>query len=287
MRRVTPGNKPVFEDGVYLRLSMEDYHEDPAISKSGLVTFAEKSPLHYKVEREIGGKTSRSMDVGTLAHAMILQPDNIEAEAVRIPPEVLAKNGAKKGKKWEDWQSRYDESKIALIKPEDWQKAQDMAASILDDPEHEEAKELLTSGKSEVSIFYTWPGWTNGRDFRVKVRLDHIPWQGTLIDLKTTRDASLWGFGKQAKNLKYHWSAWLSTAVAEAVLGDRWIDYRFVVLENEPPYDVVIYQTPRAAFQEASFAIELHLDRYSKCLAENHWPGYECKTQMLYFARRF
>lgn len=62
--------------GVYDNISNADYHGGPGISKSGL-DLIHRSPLHYKtvISAENDRVPTAAQELGTAAHALILEPD--------------------------------------------------------------------------------------------------------------------------------------------------------------------------------------------------------------------
>jgi len=281
MKRITPDNKPLIAPGYHFDMDMEDYHEDPAISKSGLVDL-ETSPLYYVAQRtQVENKETKAMSIGTLAHALILQPDDLNKIAIVPPIEVLAKNGAFSGNKYLEWKAQALEANpgIEIIKSNIMDTGQQMADQVLNNPEHEEAKILLTNGMSEVSFFWEDPEL----GIRIKVRPDHLPGGKIITDLKTCRSAEEHKFGADSFKLHYHWSAYLTCKVISEVQGAFHNDYRFVALENEPPFDVCIYKPDAGQMQAAKDEVEHWLRVYAEAYKSDTWPGHEANTRPLYW----
>lgn len=277
MKRVTPDDKPVITDGIYFDLDIDAYHEDPAISKTGLVDFA-ISPLYYVARRREPEPDKPAFNLGGLVHAMILEPAVVPDKYAVPPAEVLTKSGARSGKNYQAWKEQLGEN-VTIITKQQWIDAQKMADQILENPEHIEAKLLLTSGEPEVSVFWTDPE----RDIRIKVRPDRLPGARITADLKTTRSAEITRFGIDSFNKKYHWSAELTTWVLSQALGDLYEDYRFVCLENEPPHDVTIYKVGHDQMVAAREEIQPLLDYYAECYHSGIWPGHPPETRELYW----
>jgi len=63
------------KSGIYKGISNEDYHGGDGISKSGLDKI-HKSALHYKHSQEDDFTQTPAMKIGSLAHALILEPEN-------------------------------------------------------------------------------------------------------------------------------------------------------------------------------------------------------------------
>ena len=131
------------------------------------------------------------------------------------------------------------------------------------------AKALLTAdGDTEVSILWNCEG------ARAKARIDkYLPVDGTLVDLKTTRNASPGAFSKSIYQYGYHRQAafYLYAARTMGLLAKRFL---FVAIEKEAPYGVAVYELTDealdAGLREALGLIEI----YKECLATGRWPSY-------------
>ncbi|UCH12680.1 MAG: PD-(D/E)XK nuclease-like domain-containing protein, partial [Candidatus Omnitrophota bacterium] len=220
MKRVIDEGKEVFHDGIYTGLDMEAYHEDPALSKSGAVDFS-VSPLNYYLKRKEPEKKKDVFDLGSLAHAMILEPNKVDNNFVVIPQDVLSKSGARAGNAYKAWCEEEAAGKNrTTVMREQFDLARRIRDQVHSNPEHELASQLLT-GPTEISFFYTDPIF----EIRLKARPDCIPSCSVIADLKTTRSAVDWIFGAQAYKLKYHWSAAMSLMIVSALTKKTIKDY--------------------------------------------------------------
>jgi len=272
--------KTITKDGFY-QISNADYHKDPAASKSSLVDFGH-TPKKFKTQRQIEHKSTPIFSLGTAAHAAILEPDTYWQTVAVPPPGLLAKNGALSTKVAKEWKAEKEAEGKTVIKQKDQDMVEAMAENVLERPEHSEARELLTGGVAELSGF--WKEDEFGPvPFFLKVRPDYLPGGNIVVDLKTDIDGSPDAFGKKAFNLHYHWSAWLTCRGLEHLTGERHNKYYFVVVEKEIPFDVAVYEMPDYAFEIARREIEPLLERYSRCLEADIWPGYENRRIMLDF----
>lgn len=258
----------VIADGIYQNLDINKYHGDPALSKSGLSVFADFSPLHYQSEREYPKSASDNMNLGSLAHLLILEPEKTK-EIIRIPPpDVLGKNGARSTKAYAIWEEEVltKTPNALIVKQEQYNKASKMRNKVF---EHPSAKQLLTLGKSEISGFITLPSGV-----RVKCRPDHWPTTSILVDLKTARTAHPEKFGRSAYGYDYHWSAYLCCWILSELSGLSINEYYFVVVENDIPFDVTIHFADRAVMDLAKTEVQYWLKKYEYCYLSDEWPGY-------------
>jgi len=272
----------MIEPGIYNNLSIDEYHaEHEHASTSTFKDFGAGAgtPLKCMIARQIKGKPKKVYDYGTALHCAILEPDKYNDFVVVPPVNVLSKSGSKAGNKYKEWEAAQGDK---LIIKQDVQDAITRSVeNVFDNPAHIEAKELLTGGYSEVSVF--WEMSDSG--LPVKCRPDHLPGGAIVTDLKSCLTADPVGFGKQAYNLKYHWSAFLTLNGLNTITDFYHADYRFVCIEKEPPFDLAVYKMPHDLLQLASTELLPVIMHYQNCLEKNEWPGYPGETQMLTFPK--
>jgi len=174
--------------GVYPYLSMEDYHNDPAIGSSGIKDLL-ISPLRYwfnspRNPHRKPRKETPALKFGKGYHAMILEPDNFD-KYVAVTPEkwIKAKNHPEKlsMEKQKDLWEEANASKTIITRAQ-YETMQEMAFALQVQPQHYNA---LRFGVPEVSIF--WRDEETG--LMCKVRPDRF--SPTFVpDLKSTSDIS-------------------------------------------------------------------------------------------------
>lgn len=93
------------EPGIY-NLSMEDYHSGPGVSKSDLVWILHHTPFHLwhrKNHPELYEfKWSPIMLLGSVAHKLLLEPDQFSEEFIVMPNIETVPSPSRKGVKKED-----------------------------------------------------------------------------------------------------------------------------------------------------------------------------------------
>lgn len=254
--------------GIYEDLSMEDYHADEAISKSTLVDFYNApSPWHYLSRKPNEGA---QFDMGSMVHAAILEHDKYQDMIAVPPPEVLAKNGARSGNAWYLWKEDQEKAGRTIL-TRDQKRDLDYAIEQLFSPQNTESAELLTGGLSECSFFFKSP--ITGH--MAKCRPDHLPGNEIIVDLKTTSlPAMSKDFERQFVKLKYIWSVIWTCRGISAVTGVAHDDYRFVVVELNEPYGVVVYKVDQRDISLESVRLDMVERRLVECIKSNNWPGY-------------
>jgi hypothetical protein len=204
---------------------------------------------------------------------LVLEPELAERKLFTPPDGVLGKNGSKATNAYKEWVAAQDAGAIILSR-EDFEAAHYMRDAIL---AHPAASELLQGGNPEVSMF-----WTDGNEIRRKCRPDYL--NGHYIDIKTARSAKPEVFGKQAFDLKYHWSAAWTIDIGSG-LGAGIDKYYFVVVEKETPWAVSVFETPQNLIDLAREEIAPIYAMYRACTEYGTWPGYGDDVQQLEFPR--
>lgn len=221
-------------EGFYTDIPMSEYHSDlTSYSKSSIAAFKDRG-LKFFYDREHGEKKStRAMDIGSAFHCLALEPETF-IDRFAIIPNVNGKPLNKNSKVFKDFAIENDEK--ILLTSDEWCIADGMAKSA-------KLSGLVetSSGVAELTGIFE-----HSSGIRIKIRPDYVPFSGILVDLKST---SAYGenFERQAYNLKYHWSAYLSIMGAEKITGIRH-KYYFVVVDVDqcssvdPKHELSVYE---------------------------------------------
>lgn len=207
------------------RMSIGDYHADKSISKSKL-DLLNKSILHYLEPPEY---KSKSMDIGSALHDAVLLPDLFDKTYTKQPPEIKQK----RGKKWDEFFAKHGGKTIMTVS--DYDKIMRMRDRIYS---HPIGKNMFKNGEPEMSYFNNMDIY--GQEFDVKCRPDYLG-DGFAFDLKTTRDASQYGFRNAITNYRYNvQAAWYMDILnKEPDLEIK--EFIFIAIETEPPFPIGIY----------------------------------------------
>jgi hypothetical protein len=302
------------EPGIYPGLSNEAYHGHLAsYSKSSAADCAEYpyKMIYNRTHRE----RSQKFDLGTAAHSAILEPEAFEDTLALIPADILGKGGARSTKAYKEWLADQPADKAVV---DDRQRDQVLRIrdSVLNNPAHSRARELLTGGVAEVSVFWhelfegdyvdeetgyhfmsTYQHGIEGETTHkllMKCRPDYLPgYNNIIVDLKTTKTAlDEETIQRHCYNLKYHWSAALScrglTTAAEIkkAKGEykgRTLhnQYVFVIVEIDPPHEVIVMNADRDFMALGIKQIMDVLQRLAWCDKNDRWPGIPNKIKQL------
>jgi hypothetical protein len=235
--------------------SNAEYHADPAISASHLHAVA-VSPYHYW-KRFIDParqplEPTAAMRLGTLVHCAVLEFDELLHRY-----GVCGPRNTKAGK---EQAAAMAAEGIEAVSETDMLTALSIAVAV---HEHPAASLLLHSGKAEQSFW--WDDKTTG--LRCKCRPDWMTGT-TLVDLKTTADASPRGFARSVAAYRYHVQA---NHYLDGVGAERFI---FIAVEKTYPFAVGVYELDAAAMAHGEDLRRRNLATIADCRAINEWPGY-------------
>ena len=255
------------------------YHADPVTGGSLSVSGAKlllQAPAKYDYARRHPHKSTKSMDLGTTVHGLVLGT----GQPIRV---IVADDWRKKVT-----QEARDEA-IALgelpMLAKDYQVARDIADAVM---KHPTTGGLFTEGDAEVSMF--WPDDEFGVMLRGRADyLTHFGGLPTIVDFKTTADASPGddGFGKSAYKFAY-WmqDPWYREGWAYH-LGCRPddIDFVFACVETEPPYCVATYRIKPEHVELGREQNRIARERFRDCMKADRWPGYSEEIEDLELPR--
>lgn len=243
-----------------LRMDAGEYHKLATHHSASSLKMFLSSRRDYHSRYILGEEqpAKPNLDLGKVAHALILEPHLLDDVVVQIPKEALASNGAKSGSNWKKFKADHCES--ILLKSEEMQHVKAMFAACYANPM---AKKLLTAkGQTEHTIIH------NGeRNFRV--RPDRIT-SGFVIDLKTSADASPRGFWRSVQQFRYYLQASLYLRVCNECRGEEHT-FVFVVVRSSPPYHVACYTLDQQWLTRGEAEIEQAVEDIELCHQHDDW----------------
>jgi hypothetical protein len=244
------------------------YHADKScLSSSALKDFL-ASPVDYRDQHVLGLPPRREIDkdlalVGSVCHAMTLEPHTVAETYVEIPTFALAGGSYRRGRVWEEWNAAVPPHPTPVLGAQ-MRLARRMADSVL-----AQFGDLLAS-QGYVEIVIQWPDDTTGID--CKARLDKVYALTTgpfVLDLKTT--GSLEEFLFVADRLKYWLQAAHYSAAAQAWLRQR-PAFAFLAVERNAPHRCQLYQMPAHRLDAAMRTRSEAVRSLQRCLTTNVWP---------------
>lgn len=252
-------------NGIYENLDEEEYHLHPALSSTGARRLLE-SPAKFHYDQTHPRPPKKAYDLGHVVHAKIL---GVGAEAVAIPTEVLASNGAASTKEAKEFIAEARQLGQIPMKQAEYDEATAMVESVL---ANQDARTFLESVSGrEVSLFAEIDG--------VPTRARFDIYDGVRAgDLKTARDASPKGFNTAVGRLGYFiQDRWYGEAHT-AITGTELESFTFLVVENVAPYLVGVYDLDFMWEDLAKERVKRARDLWRECTETGVWPGYASAT---------
>jgi hypothetical protein len=262
-------SRPVItEPGLYPDIDEDWYHADPvtggSLSVSGAKLLLPPScPAIFDHNRRHPHKATKSMELGTVVHGLVLgtgQPVRVcDADSWRTKAAQCFRDDA------------IEAGEVPMLAAEH-AKAEAIAQAVRD---HDVAGGLFAEGDAEQSMF--WPDeefgiWCRGRiDW-----LTYFEATPTIVDLKTSGDASPQEFAKSAAKYAYYMQDPYYRDGLGALLkcDPDEIDFIFTVVQTEEPYLVMTY---RLLPEHADLGREqnrIAREVYRDCVKSDVWPAW-------------
>ena len=201
--------------------SNQEYHSHNSISASGLKTIYKKSVFHHLNQKPF---TSTSMNFGNAVHSVLLE-DSTD-ELATLPEDLNLKTI--KGRETKEKFIKDNPDKIVITYKEN----NNIQKIIKNYRQNDLAMEILFS-LTEKEISY----YGNIDNIDCRVRPDGIKENDFVMDIKTCQDASPTAFRKAIYYYAYH----LQGCFYSEALGFKPENFRFIAIENQHPFSVVVY----------------------------------------------
>jgi len=242
-----------------------DYRKALGLSQSSLKLF-HKSPAHYLSSTEQENEPTDAMILGSVFHAIILQPDKAsELYAVKQKMDGRSKEGRAYNE-----QFAIENAGKFIINTEQETQLLEMKNSVLS---HPMANRLLVdSDFRELPVFGTYP--TPYGDVRLKGLIDAYDSESGIInDLKTCEDASPEGFKKAIWDRRYDLQdvqyGWLLENAGRVVN-----QFNFICVEKKAPWAVAVYSiSPQSLLKSAGRWEDLVIE-FGSCMKSGVWKAY-------------
>jgi hypothetical protein len=213
-----------------------------------------RSAAHARYAMQFDYEPTLAMKLGTAAHSLILSGPRLAV----YPGKV------RRGKDWDAFKA--DNLDALIVSASELKRAEGMAASVKSDPVA--SRVLYQPGMLyEQTIHWSF----RGRKFRSTPDARGL---FHLVDLKTTRDASLERFGYDAIKQAYHAQLYGYSKAMEAENGFVPKDVYIVAVESRPPYACSVHQLTLRALEAGGRLMTDWVDRIIQCERSGVWPGY-------------
>ncbi len=242
--------------------NMEDraYRALPRLNYSSIASLL-KSPAHYIAKISESPASTKQMNFGSAFHSYTLEPEKFKSEYMIKTLDARTVAGKKA-------LFEAEALKQKIISDEDFHRIKRMDAKI---KAHSIASKLLTGGEAESVLLFDLNA-SNGNLVKCKSKVDYM-FSETLIDLKTTTDASVNGFTKSIENFNYFVQGSFYSHGMEKLTGKR-PDFIFVAIESEPPYSVNVIKLSENHYTVGYRNVYEAVDVYEECTRTNTYPSY-------------
>lgn len=258
----------------FYKITDDEYFESPGISSSDLSLFL-RSPAHFESVkmRDHERTPSESMVLGQAFHTFMLEPHLFDSRFYIMRDDI--KRNTREGK------FRYNEAVTqsrgrSMIKNHDMQRLREMKASIMgyrDNEGRKVAHDLLSPDGGYAELAMYWQDPVTHRVLRGKT--DMIRQGGVIVDVKTTQDASFYGFQKSVAKFGYHRQAAMYCWGAGELLGKPIKAFYFIAVESEPPHITSIFRCSPSMLDQGMREIRRALDKLDSCMVKNKFLGYQ------------
>lgn len=262
-------------DGLH---SHVDWRPDPTrLSPNGAKKLLPPStPQRFAYDRANPQPPKPAFDFGAVAHKLVLGEGDqflvLDPATHGLKKDGTVADNPRATTAWKEAENTARAEGLVPIHADDYRKALNMAQIV---HAHETAGPLLADGHAEVWMY--WTEAQTGQGLRQRVDWMRTPQNGerlTIVEYKTTVDASPESFGRTAFRLGYHIGAAFAVLGAAALKLDSDADYVIVAQEKEPPHQVALHRFDSLAFSYAVGQMRAAIATFRRCTATGEWPGY-------------
>jgi hypothetical protein len=257
-------SEQITASGVY-DLSMPEYRGQPAdamsISSSDAVILTEQSPAHLRAAWAEPDDSSKEADLGTVIHALLLEPHRAHSSVVNINADDYRTKAA---------QNARDEARANGQTPllaRDYRRARRAVEAV---QAHPIASQLLKAGRAETS----WFAKDRKTGLYLKARPDFVTDDRVLVDIKSVGSANPDFLRRRLFDGRwFQQSAWHCNVV-ERVDGLPAKGYCWLCVEQKPPHAVVVRRPTDSVLMHGNRLNQEAFKIFARCVAEQKWPAY-------------
>jgi hypothetical protein len=258
--------------GPYRKVRRPIYESWDAVNQSNAKT-ARKSMAHALEEKLHPKEDTEAQGFGQALHMAILDPSAFETEFAFSPlnPETGRDydRRTKEGKAaWTAFEAQ-NKDKI-LVKGSEAARIRRISEKVW---AHPTAREILGGrGTNELGVVWTDPE----SGVLCKALIDRVTqFEGwtTIVDLKSTVDASDDGWPRQVMRWGYHiQAAYYMDGFNSIQEGKR--RFVFIAVEKDPPYALRVHEPKPSAIAQGRIEYKALLLQFAEALKNDYWPSY-------------
>lgn len=227
----------MIEIGIYNNLSNDEYHADPAISRTGMMMF-DQSPYKYWANYLNPSRPSKemtpAMTFGKAFHEFILEPEEFKKHFAPEPPKVLLKNvGREQYEAYKKHCAELEATNKIILSDDEYLTLLKMRDALMN---NSAAKELIEGAVYESSYF--WKDEHSGLMLKARPDILH---ENMIVDLKTCADASPRAFQYAIADGGYHVQGAIIRDGVHELQGRLINNVINIAIEKKYPYSIGIY----------------------------------------------
>ena len=247
MKIPTVDRRPQYQ-GILRNQSATDYHSAAGLNSTKIRNLL--TSVQYASYRETMPETTKSLSMGEAVHTAILEPMRFKREYVRGP-------NARKGSKEHSGFLAANANKTILT-PKEYDDCVGMDLAVQNHPTAGPMIRDATQDDIEVSVY------SEMQSVPVRCRCD-VLLGNTIIDVKSTKDASPEGFARAIAMHGYH----IQAAFYRMVLMTRHeIDsvgpFRFIAVQKTAPYLVGVYELDQESLDHGFKQVNRAIQRFKE-----------------------
>ena len=256
--------------GIYPSLDFQTYRSIPAVNNSFLWTLKSRSPAHAKYEREHPSEPTPALLFGQALHGMVLEPATWD-ERFAVKPECDRRTTAGKLLYQEFLDCKGDRTEVSF---DDYEKI----VAVRDAVHAQQCRELICSGRAEVSI--VWEDRETGILCKGRLDYERNDWHHYITDVKSTEDASEYGFAKSIAGYGYYQAAAFYCDGWQTITGDSSI-FTWLAVEKSAPFVTKPWECDSHTIEAGRNSYREALKVYAECVKNNEWPAYGPEVSLI------
>lgn len=271
---------------VYSRQNAARGSREFSMSRGELLSF---SACPEKWLAGVEDKSTKSTEFGTLVDGLMLMGMERFAESFAICPEFYE---GKKGemKPWTaradycaEWEEAAEKAGKIVVRHRDHAEAIAAIKQFQGDhlkPAAKRAIAFVGASTKQVMVIGEYQDAETEIVVPVRCLIDMVPdlkthFEKSIGDFKTAVSASLHPWTKAVFEHGYHVQAAINLDLYTAATGEDRCDFRHVIMENAPPYQVATRIVSTEYVNLGRHVVVAALKRYCQCLATGVWPDYD------------
>lgn len=269
----------IIDSPLIWQCSDEEYHADKTHLTSTMIrTFCESVPKYYKTY--VTGELTKDGDsdaiaLGSAVHCMVLYGWERFKDLYAVAPVCDRRTKAGKATYEAFLAESKGKSPISLAQ---YNKCCAIADAVRN---HRVANKLLHEFEGQNELAVRWEDPIYG--IQCKCKFDRILSVGAVADLKTTRRPYPFQYHYEVRDHRYHVQAAFYLMGREQLIGESTEPYYHVAVDNEPPYEVVVYMFPPEAIEEGERIIRVAMSELANCIDTGVWESRYPDIETLYW----